>query len=115
MSPFVSKLQYIHRSAAAISLVALFALCSPVSALSQNGSVARQQQPTTTQQPSSTAQSSITQPLALSPEIGSKRVGVNEGEVQSLAIQDAIVMGLQNNLDIEQFRQGVQIAERNLY
>jgi len=115
MSPFSSKLQYIHRSAAAVSLAALLALCSPIAAFSQNGSLTARQQPTTTQQPSAAGQSSITQPLALSPEVSDKRVGITEGEVQALAIQDAIVMSLQNNLDIEQFRQGVQIAERNLY
>ncbi|HYV05262.1 MAG TPA: TolC family protein, partial [Blastocatellia bacterium] len=42
-------------------------------------------------------------------------VGIKDGEVQSLALQDAISLALQNNLDIEQFRQGVQIAERSLY
>ena len=113
MSSFASKLQHMYRSAAAASLAALLALCSPVAAFSQSGS--GQQPPATTQQSSATGQSSITQPLALSPEVSPKRVGVTEGEVQSLAIQDAIVMALQNNLDIEQFRQGVQIAERNLY
>jgi len=30
-------------------------------------------------------------------------------------MQDAITLALQNNLDIEQFRQGVRIADRNLY
>ena len=60
-------------------------------------------------------QNPITQPLAMSPEIGKERVGVTPGQVQTLALQDAIAMALQNNLDIEQFRQGVQIAQSNLY
>jgi HAE1 family hydrophobic/amphiphilic exporter-1 len=76
------------------------------------------------QQPSTAAPSSqdtlgtqnpITQPLAMSPEIGKVRVGVTPGQVQALALQDAIAIALQNNLDIEQFRQGVQIAQSNLY
>ncbi|HKS42364.1 MAG TPA: TolC family protein [Blastocatellia bacterium] len=76
------------------------------------------------QQPSTAAPSSqdtlgtqnpITQPLAMSPEIGKERVGITPGQVQALALQDAIAMSLQNNLDIEQFRQGVQIAQSNLY
>ncbi len=60
-------------------------------------------------------QNPITQPLAMSPEITKVRVGITPGQVQTLALQDAIAMSLQNNLDIEQFRQGVQIAQSNLY
>lgn len=70
------------------------------------------QPPAQTQEP---GQSSITQPLALSPDIPNTRVGVIEGQTQSLSLQDAIAIALQNNLDIEQFRQGVQIAQHNLY
>lgn len=76
------------------------------------------QQPSTvapSTQDASGAQNSITQPLTLSPEITKVRVGVIEGQVQALALQDAIAMALQNNLNIEQFRQGVQIAQSNLY
>lgn len=61
------------------------------------------------------AQNSITQPLALSPEVGTQRVGVNPDQKQSLSMQEAIAMGLQNNLDIESFRQGVQISQYNLF
>ena len=70
------------------------------------------QQPGQVQEPS---QTSITQPLALSPEVTRQRVGVNEGQVEALAMQDAIALALKNNLDIEQFREGVQIAQFNLY
>jgi HAE1 family hydrophobic/amphiphilic exporter-1 len=60
-------------------------------------------------------QNSITQPLALSPEVGTQRVGVNPDQKQALSMQEAIAMGLQNNLDIESFRQGVQISQYNLF
>ncbi|MBI3653606.1 MAG: TolC family protein [Acidobacteria bacterium] len=61
------------------------------------------------------AQNSITQPLALSPEVGTQRVGVREDQKQTLALQEAIAMALQNNLDVESFRQGVQISQYNLF
>jgi outer membrane protein len=60
-------------------------------------------------------QSSITQPLALSPEVGTQRVGVNLDQKQPLSMQEAIAMALQNNLDIESFRQGVQVSQYNLF
>ncbi|HEX8088034.1 MAG TPA: TolC family protein [Blastocatellia bacterium] len=60
-------------------------------------------------------QNPITQPLTLSPEIGKQRVGVIEGQQQLLTLQDAIALSLQNNLDIEAFRQSVQIAQYNLF
>jgi HAE1 family hydrophobic/amphiphilic exporter-1 len=63
----------------------------------------------------SAAQNSITQPLTLSPEVGHDRTGVDLAQVQALALQDAIALALQNNLDIEQFREGVQISQFNLY
>jgi HAE1 family hydrophobic/amphiphilic exporter-1 len=70
----------------------------------------------TAQQPSSqTDQNPITQPLTLSPDIGHERVGVDLNQKQLLTLQDAISMALQNNLDIESFRQGVQIAQYNLF
>jgi outer membrane protein len=72
------------------------------------------QQPTPEGQ-SSAAQSSITQPLALSPDITRQRVGVTEGQSEMLTLQDAITLALKNNLDIEAFREGVQIAQNNLY
>src|ERR1044071_1915980 len=102
------------RAAIAV-LSAVFVL--PFAVFGQNGVVARQEpapQPTVQQQ-NPPAQNPITQPLALSPPVSSQRVGVREGEVQSLALQDSIRLALQNNLDIEQFRQGVRISERSLY
>jgi outer membrane protein len=60
-------------------------------------------------------QNPITQPLALSPEVGTQRVGVNPDQKQPLSMQEAIAMGLQNNLDIESFRQSVQMSQYNLF
>jgi HAE1 family hydrophobic/amphiphilic exporter-1 len=57
----------------------------------------------------------ITQPLALSPEITHERVGVREDLIVSMSLQDAITRALQNNLDIEVFRQSVQAAQYNLF
>lgn len=115
MSSLVRKLQHLSRTL--VASTALLALLFPITTFSQIGAVASQQQPApaTTQQPNPTGQNSITQVIPLSPEVTTVRVGVTPGEVQSLALQDGIAMALQNNLDIEQFRQGVQIAERNLY
>jgi outer membrane protein len=62
-----------------------------------------------------TNQNPITQPLALSPEVGTQRVGVNPDQKQPLSMQEAIALALQNNLDIETFRQGVQISQYNLF
>ena len=115
MSSLVRKLQHLSRTL--VASTALLAILFPIASFSQVGVVARQQQPApvTTQQQNPSGQNSITKPLQLSPEVTTQRVGVTPGEVQSLALQDGIAMALQNNLDIEQFRQGVQIAERNLY
>ena len=60
-------------------------------------------------------QSAITKPLAQSPEVGHERVGVNLNQVESLRLAEAIQLALQNNLDIENFRQSVQIAQYNLF
>lgn len=117
MSSLAHKLQRTSRSVAGGSLAVLLAAWSPIAAFSQDGVVARQQQPgqvtAPTQNPQS--QNSITQPIAGSPEVPKDRVGIRPGEVQSLAIQDAIARALQNNLDIEQFRQGVRISEYSLF
>jgi HAE1 family hydrophobic/amphiphilic exporter-1 len=117
MSSFSLKFHQSSRAIASVVLTALFALGSPVGAYSQYGVVARTQQPqsspSTTQQ--DTTQNSITKPIAQSPDIPPDRVGVTTGDIQSLTMQDAITLALQNNLDIEQFRQGVRIADRNLY
>jgi len=117
MSSLLRNLQKSSRAAAVASLAALLAASSPIAAFSQQGVVAREQQPTQppTQQPSQSAQNSITQPIVGSPDVPRTRVGVTPGQELSLALQDGIAMALQNNLDIEQFRQGVQIAERSLY
>lgn len=99
-----------------MTLGAALAVWSPLAVFCQEGVVARSQQPpSAATQQNPPAQNPITQPLALSPEVSRQRVGVKEGEVQSLALQDAIALALQNNLDIEQFRQGVQISEYNLF
>lgn len=117
MSSLLRNLQQSSRTVAVASLATLLAAWSPIAVFCQGGVVARQQQPSqpTTQQQSQPAQNSITQPLVLSPEVTRQRVGITPGQELSLALQDGIAMALQNNLDIEQFRQGVQIAERNLY
>lgn len=60
-------------------------------------------------------QNPITQPLTLTPEITRQRVGVTQGQTQLLALQDAIAIALRNNLDIEAFREGVQVAQYNLF
>ncbi|HYP28144.1 MAG TPA: TolC family protein [Blastocatellia bacterium] len=60
-------------------------------------------------------QNPITQPLALSPEVTRARVGVDINQVALMPLQDAIAMALQNNLDIEASRQGVQVAQYSLY
>ncbi len=70
---------------------------------------------TTEAQNTKPEQNPITQPLALSPEIGTQRVGVREDLKQVLALQEAIAMALQNNLDIEQNRQTVKISQYNLF
>ncbi len=73
-----------------------------------------QETPTATT-PVSQEPNPITQPLALSPEISRQRVGVDENNKQVLGLQDVITMALQNNLDIEAFRQGVQISQYSLF
>ena len=98
------------------ALTALLSIWTPIAAIAQDGVVARQQSAQGgAQQASQAAQNPITQPLTLSPEVTRQRVGVTEGDIQPLSVQDAIRLSLQNNLDIEQFRQGVAISERSLY
>jgi outer membrane protein len=116
MGSLIRNLQQASRTVAVASISTLLAAWSPVAVFSQEGVVARQQQPgQPAGQQNPAGQNSITQTIPLSPEVTRVRVGITPGQVQSLALQDAIALGLQNNLDIEQFRQGVQIAERNLY
>ena len=116
MSSLIQKLQQSSRTTAVAALAALLAAWSPMSAFSQDGVVARPQQPTQTAgQQNPPAQNSITQPIQASPEVSRDRVGIRPGETLSLALQDAIAQALQNNLDIEQFRQGVRIAEFSLF
>jgi len=107
-----SLMKKIGRSRRIVASTALATLLSPIAAFAQDGVVAKQQTPGQTQNPQ---QNSITQPIAQSPDVPSTRVGVTPGQQQSLALQDAIAMALQNNLDIEQFRQGVRISEYSLF
>lgn len=85
----------------------------PIAASAQDGIVSKTQTPSG--QPANQDQSSITRPIAQTPDVPNIRVGVTPGQNAPLSMQDAIAMALKNNLDIESFRQGVQIAERNLY
>lgn len=112
MSSIMRKLQDSSRMTAA-AVIALLAMGSPLAAFSQDGVVAKTASQTQQQNPAT--QNPITQPLALSPEVPRKRIGINDGEVLSLALQDGIAMALQNNLDIEQFRQSVRISEYSLF
>ncbi len=59
-------------------------------------------------------QNQITQPLALSPEVPPDRTGVDLNQKQLLTLQEAITMALQNNIDIEVFRHGVEISQYSL-
>src|SRR5215471_21551754 len=117
MSSIQQKLQESKRIAAVGLLAALIGALTPLTAFSQNGVVAREQQApqTPTQQQNSQTPTSITQPIAQSPPVSRERVGVTPGDIQTMALQDAIARALQNNLDIEQFRQGVRISEFNLF
>lgn len=118
MSSLLRQVHQFSRPIAAASLTALLTLASPIAAFSQYGIVARGQQqsaPAAAQQEPAQSQNPITKPIAQSPDIPPDRVGVTPGEVQSLTMQDAITLALKNNLDIEQFRQGVRIADQSLY
>ena len=118
MSSLTRKFRQSKRAIVALSLAALFSAWSPIAVFAQDGIVARQQTASpTTQQQTQPAQNPITKPLALSPDIppSSQRVGIKEGQTLSLPLQDAITMALQNNLDIEQFRQSVRISEYSLF
>ena len=97
---------------AVASLTAMLAAWSPIAAFAQDGVVARQ--PATSQQ-NPPSQNSITQPIAASPEVPEIESASGRGRSDSLAIQDAIAQALGNNLDIEQFRQGVRISEQSLF
>jgi HAE1 family hydrophobic/amphiphilic exporter-1 len=112
MSLLTRKLQQSRRTLAVVSLTALLAAWSPIAVFGQDGVVARQQG-TVQQNPPS--QNPITQPIAGSPEVTRDRVGIRPGEVRLLALQEAIAQALQNNLDIEQFRQSVRISEFSLF
>ncbi|HSE24054.1 MAG TPA: TolC family protein, partial [Pyrinomonadaceae bacterium] len=112
MSLLTRRLQQSRRTLAVVSLTALLAAWSPIAAFGQDGVVARQQG-TVQQNPPS--QNPITQPIAGSPEVTRDRVGIRPGEVRLLALQEAIAQALQNNLDIEQFRQSVRISEFSLF
>jgi HAE1 family hydrophobic/amphiphilic exporter-1 len=95
----------------------VFATALPVGALAQDGVVGPQtlgMAPTSASRSGQQSQNPITQPLALSPDVPQTRVGVTPGDVAPLSLQDAITFALQNNLDIEQFRQGVRISQFSL-
>lgn len=69
----------------------------------------------TTSQEKDPAQNPITHPLALSPDVGPERIGVDLNQKRLMSLQDAVRLALQRNLDIEASRQGVQIAQSNLF
>lgn len=139
MRSLIRGIKHTGRVVASVSLAALIAATVPVAAFAQNGVVAGQQptpqqpKPTETvrqeqttppagavpqQQTPQTADqqgNQITQQIQLSPEVTRKRVGVREDQVKMLALQDAISLALQNNLDIEAFREGVQISQYSLF
>ncbi|HEY6327859.1 MAG TPA: TolC family protein, partial [Blastocatellia bacterium] len=72
--------------------------------------------PGATQNPNSQIDTSvITQPLQASPPVGPERTGVILSQIDNLTLQDAIRLALLNNLTIEQFRQGVQMAQYALF
>lgn len=87
-----------------VNIILIFGLASPYGALAQqqSGGDPKQENP-------------ITRPLAVSPEVTTQRVGVNENQVELLALRDAIRMALEKNLDIEIARQGVEIARQSLF
>ncbi|MFY9609228.1 MAG: TolC family protein [Blastocatellia bacterium] len=116
MSSLTRRMLDSSRVVVAWALTGVFAVASPIGALAQDGVVGSQALgiTSTTAAGSGQSQNPITQPLALSPEVGKQRVGVNPGEVAPLSLQDAITFALQNNLDIEQFRQGVRISQFSL-
>jgi HAE1 family hydrophobic/amphiphilic exporter-1 len=111
----------LSQTAAAVFLACAL-LASPLAALAQEateGVVARQspqqRNETAEKTQDASAQNPITQPLSLSPDVSTQRVGVDESNKRLLTLQDTIALALQNNLDIEQFRQSVQIAQYNLF
>lgn len=116
MSSLTRRMLNSSRAVVVWLLSIVFAAASPVGALGQDGVVGPQTlgiAPTPVSG-SGQSQNPITQPLALSPEVPKTRIGVNPGEVAPLSLQDAITFALQNNLDIEQFRQGVRISQFSL-
>lgn len=139
MRSFIRGLNHIGRAAASLTIAALMAASVPGAAFAQNG-VIRPQQPApqpprptetirqeqTTPPAGATPQqqnpqtgdqqgNQITQQIQLSPEVTRRRVGVREDQVKLLSLQDAIALALQNNLDIEAFREGVQISQYGLF
>src|SRR5215467_1567486 len=73
------------------------------------------QQPPSQTQNQQVPPSAITQPVPLSPDVPDTRVGVDNNQPQNLSVHDAIGMALAKNLDIENFRQSVRIAQYNLF
>ena len=126
--------------ASVLSLAILLSGSAPLTAFAQEGVVPRAQQVAKAQekspgvatdvtkdqqaagQPAASAsqqeqkpQNLITQPLALSPEVPTTRVGVTPGQKAELTMQNAIALALQNNLDIEIARQDVSSAQYSLF
>ena len=131
------------RSSCVLAVVSLAVMLSgslPLAAFAQEGVVPRQQQIAKAQEKPANAaaevskdqpadakaavnpsqqeqkpQNLITQPLAMSPEVTHVRVGVREGQQESLTMQNAIALALKNNLDIEMARQDVSMAQYSLF
>ena len=112
MSSVMRKFRSAQRWFVVSLAFALAAGCTPMRA---QGQVLAKAQQTQSGAQSDQTQNPITKPLALSPEVQHIRTGVTPGQVQTMTMQEAIALALQNNLDIEMFRQGVQIAQQNLY
>lgn len=138
MSSMVNKLNGSLNRLVALSLAILLGASMPASAFAHKGIVVsslyravqqsqekKENEKETTgivsiaqpqsQSDSQTSQNPITQPIAASPDIGPDRVGVDINQRQALALQEAITLALQNNLDIESSRQAVQISQANLF
>jgi outer membrane protein TolC len=65
--------------------------------------------------PAELDKSAITTPIPETKPVGPERTGVELNLVEDLTLQDAIRLALLNNLTIEQFRQGVQMAQYSLF
>jgi len=114
MSSVIRRSEIVRRTCAVVATMAMALGVLPLGAAAQSGVVAKTQSQQGTSQAGQN-QNPITQPIAQSPDVPDVRVGVLPGQIQTMSMQDAIALALQNNLDIESFRQGVQISQQNLY